>query len=415
MVHQLGTNGGVYLLGDYGRIFYRNDAMPDWVAYESGLPLTLNTDIGQLGIQYRLGKLRLGGKEGVWQVDLYEPSTTTLVQPMASTVSPCLGDTVQFDSYSVVNGNASYLWTFSPAPAWVSDVNARNPRVKFGSASGPYTVDLTVTDANGATTRTLPYMITSGGVVQWADSVVAFSSQYNPLAWDAKEALGPPTVYPLYGDYQYAWASLTPDDQQEFLELHFPSATPINMVQVIETYNPGALTKVSVKNPSTHLYQQVWAGTAHALPPASRANTVRFPTTAFAVNEVRLDFDSPAVPDWNEVDAVGIGLDVCSGDATVSVPPAPRGITPLFARPNPSRGQFTLSFDLGAPALVSLRVYDVSGRQVARLLEGKMLTGSQRVVWDGRSSAGARVAPGVYLVRLDAGGSVQTARLVKID
>jgi hypothetical protein len=254
-------------------------------------------------------------------------------------------------------------------------------------------------------------MISSGGAVQWADSVVAFSSQYGTSAWDAKEALGPPSVYPLYGDFQYAWASLGADDQQEYLDLHFPSAQPINFVQVIETYSPGALSKVSVKNPSNNQFQQVWSGTAKSYPAVSRANTIRFATTGFAVNEVRLDFDSPAVPDWNEVDAVGIGFDPCN-DAAVGVRPVEKPLGRLSARPNPSRGVFTLGFELGAPTPVSLQIYDVSGRRVARLLDNRLLGGQQNITWDGRNGAGSRVAVGVYLARLECRGKVQSARLV---
>lgn len=107
--------------------------------------------------------------------------------------------------------------------------------------------------------------------------------------------------------------------------------------------------------------------------------------------------------------------DIRGSDATVSVPPVPRAMAPLFARPNPSRDQFAVNFELSAPAMVSLRIYDVSGRRVARLLDGKLLAGSQHILWDGRNNAGARVAPGVYLLRLDSAGRVQTARLVMIE
>jgi len=34
--------------------------------------------------------------------------------------------------------------------------------------------------------------------------------------------------------------------------------------------------------------------------------TVTFPETRFPVDAIRMDLDSPAVPDWNEIDAVRI-------------------------------------------------------------------------------------------------------------
>ena len=39
----------------------------------------------------------------------------------------------------------------------------------------------------------------------------------------------------------------------------------------------------------------------------ARIFTVTFPLTAYPVDAVRIDLDSPAVPDWNEIDAVSIG------------------------------------------------------------------------------------------------------------
>jgi len=411
MLHQLGTNGGIYLLGSFGKVYYRNDAMADWVSYSTGLPAQLSTEVQHLGIQYKYGKLRLASVDGVWQAPLFENSTTTLVQPMVDKLAPCVGDTAQFESYSVVNGPASYHWAFAPAPQWISDANARNPRVLFGPVAGPYTVTLQVTDANGVTSRTLDYMIANGGNVQWADSVVAFSSQYGAFSWDAKEALGPPTIYPLYGDDQYTWASLDPDATPEFLDLHFPTPKIVNFVQVIETFNPGALTTVSVKNPNTNLFQQVWHAPASPAPPVSRAFTARFQAPAFLVNEVRLDFDSPAVPGWNEVDAVGLGYDACAG-GLVGVDPVERPLARLTAWPNPSLGVFTLSFEVPTRGPVRLEVYDVSGRRVARLVDAKALFGSQNVTWDGRSRSGARLGAGLYFAQLQVAGKVQTAKLM---
>lgn len=47
MTHQLGTDGGIYLIGGYGKVFYRNNTMSDWTAYATGLPLALNNEISR--------------------------------------------------------------------------------------------------------------------------------------------------------------------------------------------------------------------------------------------------------------------------------------------------------------------------------------------------------------------------------
>jgi hypothetical protein len=143
--------------------------------------------------------------------------------------------------------------------------------------------------------------------VRWATSVLGFSSQYDIVEWSAAQALGPPDTYPVYGDIVTAWASAGPDDQAEFLELGYTDPSPVSVVSIYETLSPGAVNKVSVRNADTGLWVQVWSGGAATAPEVARIFTVTFPLTAFPVDAVRIDLDSPAVPNWNEIDAVSIG------------------------------------------------------------------------------------------------------------
>ncbi len=75
--------------------------------------------------------------------------------------------------------------------------------------------------------------------------------------------------------------------------------------------------------------------------------------------------------------------------------------------PNPVRSATTIHFTLAERSEIRLAVYDVSGRQVALLLEGSLRAGSHRAVWDmvdrGDFSAG------IYFYRLDAAGASGSA------
>lgn len=415
-VHQLGSDGGVYLLCDDAFAFYRNNTMTDWIRCDTGLPWQLDSQQGRLGIHYKTGKLRIGSIVGFWEMDLLEPSTTTLVQPMTLKEGVCLGDTVQFDSYSVTNGSASYQWSFFPAPQWVSDPFARNPRVVFGTAPGPYSASLTITDANGQTTRTVRNIVGHGGAARWANQVLGFSSQYSAPAWAAQQALGPPDIYPTYGDFAETWASLSEDDQPEFLRLGFANPAPINFVQVIETFHPGALVKVSALNPGTNQLQTLWEGAASVQPAVARAFTARFPTTSFAVSDVRLDFDSPAVPGWNEVDAVGIGLDPCLQDLVgVTDPPITRPSGALrWTRPNPFARDLSIGFALQRRSAVRAEVFDIAGKRVRTLVDGTLDMGVHEATWDGRDHGGHDTAPGLYYLRLQVERTNESRKLVKL-
>jgi predicted outer membrane repeat protein len=141
---------------------------------------------------------------------------------------------------------------------------------------------------------------------RWASQVLGFSSQYSENAWAAARALGQPDTYPTYGDISTAWASETADDSPEYLELGFDNPGPISAVAIYETLAPGAVTKVSVRNATNSQWVEVYSGVAVPAAAAARIFTVNFPTTAFPVDGVRIDLDSQAVPDWNEIDAVCI-------------------------------------------------------------------------------------------------------------
>ncbi len=83
--------------------------------------------------------------------------------------------------------------------------------------------------------------------------------------------------------------------------------------------------------------------------------------------------------------------------------------------PNPFRSQTTLEYALPASADVQIAIYDVLGRRVRILADGNHTAGRHEITWDGRNSAGAPVASGLYLIRLDADGQtrLQKATLLR--
>lgn len=239
----------------------------------------------------------------------------------------------------------SYLWT--PGGQTTSYINA--------TSSGNYTV--TVTNYLGCSTTSAPYYLnvipvpsapvivsnpslyfctgdtvtlstdTSNAIVdvRYGSSVTAFSSEYNlvPPGWFANQILGVPNVFPSYGDISNAWASLDPDIQREFIQIAYTNSAPVNFIDIYETFSPGAVDTVYVKNPNTGLFEVVYTATASPQPPVSRKLHITFPLTSFSVSEIRIALNSPAVFDWNEIDAVGIGIEQTylwsNGETTSSI------------------------------------------------------------------------------------------------
>lgn len=78
------------------------------------------------------------------------------------------------------------------------------------------------------------------------------------------------------------------------------------------------------------------------------------------------------------------------------------------AGPNPSAGAVTLRFTLVRPAHVRVLVFDVLGRERARLVDGVLPAGAHEAVWQGRDAA-----PGTYVAVVDDGRERRSTRLVR--
>ena len=59
-----------------------------------------------------------------------------------------------------------------------------------------------------------------------------------------------------------------------------------------------------------------------------------------------------------------------------------------------------------------MEIYDVRGRQVARLVNMRQQVGSYVLAWDGRDGAGEELASGVYFCRLQAGSYVDVRKII---
>lgn len=80
--------------------------------------------------------------------------------------------------------------------------------------------------------------------------------------------------------------------------------------------------------------------------------------------------------------------------------------------PNPFNPMTTIAFRLKAPANVSLKIYDSSGRIVRVLVNEKREAARYVEEWNGKDNDGRPVASGIYFYRLAAGDFVQTRKMV---
>jgi hypothetical protein len=84
----------------------------------------------------------------------------------------------------------------------------------------------------------------------------------------------------------------------------------------------------------------------------------------------------------------------------------------LSASPNPFSGSTLVNFAVPVKQKVSIRLFDVQGRLVKTLLDGRTETGKRSVFFDGRGENGSRLRAGTYFCRIQAKGFDKTEKLV---
>ena len=146
--------------GKSAKVYYRKTGMNDWALFSTNYPAGLNTNMALPF--FRDLKLRVGGNCGVWESPMADTTFLPIVNPWIEKAHyDCMLDTLFFDDHSIINHTGTtWHWSISPQPAWVDNVNVRNPRVVLG-APGSYDVSLTVTKNGQAYTKTMPAMVTA--------------------------------------------------------------------------------------------------------------------------------------------------------------------------------------------------------------------------------------------------------------
>lgn len=114
----------------------------------------------------------------------------------------------------------------------------------------------------------------------------------------------------------------------------------------------------------------------------------------------------------SDPDGLQIGV---APQGTLDVDPAQKGEEPreLLPSPNPFRSGMDMAYAVpSAGGMVSIRVYDVSGRLVRTLANQFESSGRHRTAWDGRDDQGNRMQGGMYFVHVRIGDQARSLRVV---
>jgi hypothetical protein len=125
------------------------------------------------------------------------------------------------------------------------------------------------------------------------------SVQPTRRSWGHEQSLGPPDTTSA-SDAPTAWAARQPDAGAEWLSLDFDQSVDVAEVRIRESFNPGAITKVSGIVNGQEI--TLWEGRA-STGPAPRDFIVPVAGNIQA-GSIVVHLDTSLVPGWNEIDAV---------------------------------------------------------------------------------------------------------------
>ena len=109
----------------------------------------------------------------------------------------------------------------------------------------------------------------------------------------------------------------------------------------------------------------------------------------------------------SDVVCLGVSEDLTSVGV---VPPLVFGLDQN--RPDPFSETTRVSFSLDRPGMTRLRVYDVSGRLMATLIDRDLSAGRYQADWRGWDDRGGEVPSGVYFFRLELGSRSLTRKAI---
>jgi flagellar hook assembly protein FlgD len=83
----------------------------------------------------------------------------------------------------------------------------------------------------------------------------------------------------------------------------------------------------------------------------------------------------------------------------------------LSVYPNPLSAATTISFSLPQSGNVWVKIYDLQGRLICTLASESMIEGEHMIIWDARDENRNEVSAGIYVLKLQTAGKIETVLL----
>jgi hypothetical protein len=100
------------------------------------------------------------------------------------------------------------------------------------------------------------------------------------------------------------------------------------------------------------------------------------------------------------------------GSYTIDIIPIPEVFALHENYPNPFNPVTTINYDLPKQSHVNLIIYDMMGREVAKLVNQVIPAGYQSVLWNTRNQFGKPVSAGIYFYQIQTRDFVKTRKMI---
>lgn len=160
-------------------------------------------------------------------------------------------------------------------------------------------------------------------LLQYASSVIGFSSQWSTTNWSAAQVLGAPNTG-SYGDIVTAWAPASSNGTREYITVGFGTAVYASGATIRETDGNGFVYQVDALDTLGNLHS-VWRGTDTSLPGAPVNFAVSWNPTLYLVAGLKVYVNTDHSTAWEETDSIQL-----AGSTTPPVlVPEPASVTLL--------------------------------------------------------------------------------------
>lgn len=272
-----------------------------------------------------------------------------------------------------VNGNVK--WTANGVPICTIQYGGSHPTIVSDNAGGAI---ITWEDMRGGDMDIYAQKINASGTIQWIENGVAVCQANNDQVVPTIIGDGAGGAIVTWGDKRGGGV---------FGDIY---AQKISASGLVQWATDGVAISTAVKDQNTPVL--VTDGSAGAI---------------ITWGDKRTDFSSAYDIYAQQVNANGV-LGVFTGIAE-----EPRSVIDLALKqnyPNPIREKTTIKFEIGNSQMVSLKVYDLYGKEIRTLVNEKKPIGKYEVDFDA-----SKISPGIYIYKLQAGSSELTKKMIIVQ